>query len=132
MPPFVRCLSVVLITLELALGASTGVHAAQGQTARTQETISCRVMESKTSSTLGVELVLFHQAEAASREQVGAFLDKHDGASVEFQTAGRDWQPATVFRLKSCFGRGLLAFPAASARLTPGQTLLVRTTGRSQ
>jgi hypothetical protein len=130
MLPFVRCVSMVVVAFELAVGAPTGAHAAQAQP--TLETISCRVLESKTSSTLTVELVLFHQAEAASRERVGAFLERHDGASVEVQTAGRDWQPATVFRLKSCFGRGLLVVPAASARVARGQTFLIRASRRTQ
>lgn len=129
---FVHCMSMVLVASELAMVPATGAHAAQAQTQPTLETISCRVMESKTSSTLGVALVLFHQADAASREQLGALLERNDGASVEFETAGANWQPATVFRLKSCFGRGLLAFPVARAHLAPGQTFLIRASGRGQ
>ncbi len=131
MLPLVRYTSMVLVALDLAM-APIAVHGTQAQKAPTQETISCRVMESKTSSTLDVELVLFHQAESASRDQLGAFLENHDGTSIEFEAAGGEWQPATVFRLKSCFGRGLLAFHATRARLAPGQTFLIRASGRSQ
>jgi len=90
------------------------------------------VIETKTASALGVGLVIFHHAESTSREQVGAFLEEHDGASVEFETVSGEWQPATVFRLKSCFGRGLLVFAETRARMARSQTFLIRAGARQQ
>jgi hypothetical protein len=46
--------------------------------------------------------------------------------SVEFQTADGAWHPATAFRLKNCFGRGLLIFPAGSAQLEEKAEFLLR------
>jgi len=126
MLPSTRCLLIGLVVVALPAGLSskTGEKAAQAPSA--PGAIACRVIESKSAPTLGVGLVIFHHAEAASRERVGRFLEEHDGTSVEFQTEGGEWQPATVFRLKSCFGRGLLVFPARRARLARGRMFLIR------
>lgn len=128
----VRRICIALVAIGLPCALLAGAHGMPAPAQPAPEPIACRVIESKTVQTMGVGLVIFHHAEAASREQLGAFLLDHDGATVEFQTVGSDWQPATVFRLKSCFGRGLLAFPAGRARLAPGQAFLIRASARSQ
>ena len=126
-----RYMSITLIAVGLQTGLLPQAPGMTAQAPSAQAGIACRAIESKTAPPLGIGLVIFHHAEVASRDQLGAFLEEHDGTSVEFQTEGGEWQPATVFRLKSCFGRGLLAFPAARARLAPGQTFLIRS-GASQ
>ena len=132
MPTKVRSLAVLLAVVAMTAAFLTAVRKMPGQVPATRESIACRVIESKTAETLGVALVVFHHAEAASREPLSAFLENHDGARVEFQTAGGDWQPATVFRLKNCFGRGLLAFPAQRVSLARDQTFLIRERTPSQ
>ena len=72
---FARLVSISLVAAGSAIAVVVLAARTQSIAEPAQQTLSCRVMESKTSSTLGVELVLFHQAEAASREQLGAFLD---------------------------------------------------------
>jgi hypothetical protein len=127
-----RRMLIGLTAVGLQAGLEVGARGMAPHPPAAPETIACRVIESKTAQTMGVGLVIFHHAEPASREQLGTFLQDHDGARVEIQTAGSDWQPATVFRLKTCFGRGLLAFPAARTRLARGQTFLIRASARSQ
>ncbi|HEY6293466.1 MAG TPA: hypothetical protein VI455_18085 [Terriglobia bacterium] len=70
--------------------------------------------------------MIFHQADSSDRDQLGAFLKEHDASSVQFQTPQGSWQEATVFRLKTCFGRGLLVFPAGRAALAEGDRFLLR------
>jgi hypothetical protein len=130
--PNAPCISKGLIAVGLTATILTTARGTQSRAGPAPETIACRVIESKTALTLGVELVVFHHAEAAAREQLGAFLENHDGASVEFEIAGGGWQPATEFRLKSCFGRGLLAFPAARVHLVRGQTFWIRASAGAQ
>jgi hypothetical protein len=43
------------------------------------------------------------------------------GARAEFETSDGRAHPATLFRLGTCFGRGLLVFPAGSAQLSKGE-----------
>jgi len=126
MPPNPRSLFPAFLVFSAAAELLGGPRITPAQQPTAQESIACRVVESKMVATLGVKLIVFHHAESAARRQLGEFLESHDATGVEFEVAGGDWQPATVFRLKSCFGRGLLAFPAARARLAPGQTFLIR------
>jgi len=79
--------------------------------------VACRVMEAHTSAEMRVVTVAFHQKDKNDGPRLGALLGKHSGASVEFQTADGAWHRAQVFRLKSCFGRGLLVFAAGESQL---------------
>jgi hypothetical protein len=75
------------------------------------------VLEAHTSEPEGVALVIFHQGEKSEGVRLGELLRAHDGARVEFETSDGRAHPATLFRLSTCFGRGLLVFPAGSAQL---------------
>lgn len=81
------------------------------------ETIACRVLESHTDAQLRVSAVIFHQRDQSDRGRLGSFLRAHSGEAVQFQSADGKWHDATVVRLKSCFGRGVLLFPAGAAQL---------------
>ncbi len=88
--------------------------------------IVCRALEVKTAEKLGVTLVLFHQASKTDGPRLGELLRANDGASVLFETSDGHDHPATLFRMGMCFGRGLLVFPAGSARLTPHEQFWLR------
>ena len=88
------------------------------------QTITCRVIESKTAE--GLRLVIFHHGQSVDRDRLGALLRQHDGEDVEFQTPTGAWQAATVLRLRSCFGRGLLVLRATAARLADGDEFILR------
>jgi hypothetical protein len=79
--------------------------------------VVCRALEVKTAEQMGVALVLFHQAQSSDGARLGQLLRQHDGASVEFETSDGRPHTATLLRLGTCFGRGLLVFPAADVRL---------------
>jgi hypothetical protein len=120
------CCRVYFTAVIFSLAVSAPIASSQTTTQSSEGTIACRVIELKTAQTAGVTLVVFHQAENADRDSVGAFLRSHDGASVEFEAGNGSWQAASVFRLKSCFGRGLLVLPAGRARLAEGDKFLLR------
>ena len=88
--------------------------------------IACKALEVKTAPEARATAVIFHQAETAEREALGAWLRAHDDSAVELETPDGQWHPARVFRLRSCFGRGLLLFPAASAHLEEGESFTLR------
>ncbi len=88
--------------------------------------VACRVMEAHTSAELRVVTVVFHQKDKNDGPRLGALLGKHSGASVEFQTADGAWHRAQVFRLKSCFGRGLLIFAADEAKLAERRDFVLK------
>ncbi|MGE5326807.1 MAG: hypothetical protein ACM3NO_07190 [Deltaproteobacteria bacterium] len=89
------------------------------------ERISCRAMEVFVSEPLGVTAVIFHQSDKADGPRLGELLLAHTGEQVEFETPDGKQHAATVERVKSCFGRGLLLFAAKEANLTPNQDFAV-------
>lgn len=103
------------IIFATALAASVVPAFAVPPTAAT--TVPCRVLEAERSEQFGMAIVIFHYRDEADRERLGTLLRKHNGATVQFQTADRQWHTATVFRLKTCFGRGLMLFPGAHVHL---------------
>ena len=88
--------------------------------------IVCRALEVKTAERMRVALVLFHQASKRDGARLGELLRGNDGVTVEFETSDGRSHPATLFRLGTCFGRGLLVFPAGSAHLTPRDQFWLR------
>ncbi len=88
--------------------------------------IACRVLEVHTSPQQQITVVVFHQQDQKDGARLGALLRRHSEASVEFQTADGAWHPATVMRLKSCFGRGLLLFPSSVTQLTGGAGFILQ------
>jgi hypothetical protein len=88
--------------------------------------VICTVLEAKTVERMNVAVVLFHQAQKSDGERLGQLLRQHDGASVEFETGDARPHAATVLRLGTCFGRGLLVFPATDARLTKQEQFWLR------
>ena len=99
---------VVLTSWQLAISQEKSLQPAN--------TIACRVMEVHVNTELHVATVVFHQKNKNDGPRLGSLLAKYAGLSVEFQ-AGGAWHKAQVFRLKSCFGRGLLVFSSREAQL---------------
>jgi hypothetical protein len=83
-------------------------------------------MEVEVAAKFGVRLVIFHYRDAADRNRLGQLLRAYDGTSVQFETPGGPWRAATVLRLKSCFGRGLLVFAISEPALARGDNFFIR------
>ena len=125
MQPIFSTWRLVALACALALSALLLNGRMPGQ-ASSAQTVTCRVIESKTAEGLGLRLVVFHHRQSADRDRLGALLRQHDGEAVDFRTPGGDWQTATVLRLRSCFGRGMLGLRAAQARLAEGDEFVLR------
>jgi hypothetical protein len=91
-----------------------------------EEALACRALEVHTSEQPAVTVVIFHQREKEDSERLGALLREYAQTQVEFQTADGAWHNATLMRLKTCFGRGLLLFPAGSARLAEKDVFVLK------
>ncbi len=113
----------MLLALLLTWTKSSATPAPRPQAANV---VACRVMEVHASAELRVITVVFHQKDKNDGPRLGALLGKHSGASVEFQTADGAWHRAQVFRLKSCFGRGLLIFAADEAKLAERRDFVLK------
>lgn len=66
---------------------------------------------------MGIRVIIFHQRDKADGPHLGSFLLAHSGEEMELGTAGGRRCRATVFRVKSCFGRGLVMVPTSTLRL---------------
>ncbi|HYM06574.1 MAG TPA: hypothetical protein VEU11_08440 [Terriglobales bacterium] len=90
--------------------------------------VACRVKEAHASRDPAAGLVVFTQRDKAEAERFRALLHRaEEGGPVEFQSSdGGAWQAASVVRLKSCFGRGLLVLPAGTVPPAEGGTFLLR------
>jgi hypothetical protein len=116
----VRNLFAILLSLALtsAVISVRNACAAQQQPAIASAhaaSIPCRVMERHADKERGIVLILFHQRDKPDQPRLKDFLVQHDGGTIEIQTGSADWQKVTVWRIRSCFGRGLFAIPDNAA-----------------
>ena len=88
--------------------------------------VVCTVMEAFEDSKLGVRAVIFHQRDKADGPRLGALLLAHSGEEEELQVTGGQPYRATVFRVKSAFGRGLVLLPASSLKLAAHDQFTLR------
>ena len=52
--------------------------------------------------------ILVHHSDSKSREQFARWLQSNPKTTVQVQTSDGFVTPATVFRVRMCFGRGLI------------------------
>ena len=116
-------LLILLAAIALCAPLLTGA----GQTgAADTGTITCRVMEAHAGAHPAVVAVVFHQAEKADQPRLASLLVQHSGEEAEVQIGGETQAGVSVFRLKSCFGRGLLLLPANAPPLKDGATFILK------
>lgn len=126
MPRRVFVLVGLLSLLALAATAQTGDSSLAQTASSSQQSVACRVMEVFVAERLGVNAVLFHQRDKADGPKLGELLLAHSGEDVEFGTRDGRWHRATLVRMKSCFGRGLLLFAAGEAKLAEKDDFVLR------
>jgi hypothetical protein len=88
--------------------------------------VECRVLEAHQTSERGVTIVIFHQEAREEHQRLADLLKRYSGGNVEWQRSDGQWAPATVIRLKSCFGRGLLVIPAAAGAPEDGEGFVLK------
>jgi hypothetical protein len=70
--------------------------------------INCHALEMHASAQPAITIVVFNQRDKPDHVRLSDLLKENDGAAVELRTSDGKWHKATVARLRSCFGRGLL------------------------
>lgn len=91
--------------------AATAPKAATAKKPADPNVVTCHALETHTNAQPGVTIVVFNQKIKDDHERLSDLLKDNEGASVEIKAADGNWRAASVARLKSCFGRGLLFFP---------------------
>lgn len=102
------------------------VPAALAQKEAREETVRCRVMEVFVSERTGTTAVIFHQRDKADGPRLGELLLARSGEEVEFEMPDARRHRATVARMKSCFGRGMLLFATSEAKLAEKDDFVLR------
>lgn len=127
-PRWLKFVSGTLLFAAITVSARVPAsEIAKGLQARAdQKNVSCRVVESHTSFEHGVTIVIFHQSAKEDQGRLSDLLMQHGGAAVEWKGGDKKWHPATVLRLRSCFGRGLLLVPSRGAATKEGETFLLK------
>jgi hypothetical protein len=112
----------------MLLGAASAAlqNATSVGTKEVAHTFLCRALEVKADPKTAVTVVLFHQANKADGPALGEILKSNDGANVEFSTSDGKQHAAPLFRLDTCFGRGLLVFFSSTAHLNSHEQFSVR------
>lgn len=116
---FARILPRSLFFLSLVSAAFSAGQARATQQpavpAHASASIPCKVMERHADKERGTILILFHQRDKPDQPRLKDFLLQHDGATIQIQIGSGEWQRATVWRIRNCFGRGLLILPENAA-----------------
>jgi hypothetical protein len=116
----VRNLFTMLLSLALTIAAISvrnawAVQQQPGTATAHTASIACRVMERHADKEHSTVLILFHQRDKSDQPKLKEFLLQHDGGAIQIQINSGEWQKATVWRIRNCFGRGLLVLPEAAA-----------------
>lgn len=82
--------------------------------------VICRVMEAFEDQHLGVRAIIFHQRDKADGSRLGSLLLANSGRQMELAISSGQRYRATVFRVKSAFGRGLVLLPSSKLGLEKG------------
>jgi len=93
--------------------------------------IICSVMETFEEGKLGVRAIIVHQRNKADGPRLGSLLVAHSGDEVELEMSGGQRYRATVFRVRSCFGRGLVLVPTSTLKIGEHDEFTLRLPGEN-
>lgn len=96
--------------------------------ASTSETnaIECRALEVHESAAPAAVVVIFHQEQKQDQPRLAALIREHSGSTADVQIANAAWTTVAVFRLRTCFGRGMFVMAPGTANLKDGDTFCIR------
>jgi len=115
-------LTIVFFAVTLGVAPSIGAR----QAAAGANIIDCRALEAHSSASPSVIAVVFHQRDKQDQPRFASLLKQNASATVFIQVGNSPWTNATLFRLKSCFGRGLLLLSSGSLAIKDGDAFRVK------
>jgi hypothetical protein len=128
-----RLVGIAATIVFVVLTVSGRVTHAQTAAVRPDKSVvACRVIEAHTNSQPPVIIVLFHQRDKNDQPRFAALLKQADGSTVQIRIGKGDWQAVSVVRLRNCFGRGLLMFPAGATKLRDKDEFLAKFSSKAE
>lgn len=88
--------------------------------------VECRVLEAHASAAPAALVVIFHQQEKKDQPRLAALIKANSGSEANIQIGGAAWIEVPIFRLRTCFGRGMMILSPGEAALKDGDTFRIR------
>jgi hypothetical protein len=88
--------------------------------------VECHVLEAHASTAPAALVVIFHQQEKKDQPRLSALIKANSGSDADIQIGGAAWTKTRVFRLRTCFGRGMMILSPGQAALKDGDTFRIR------
>lgn len=119
-------LAVVVCTVAFAV-PSFARQAFSHATATTEPAVvECTVLEAHASAAPAVLVVIFHQEQKKDQPRLAALIKVNSGSDADIQIGSAPWTRATIFRLRTCFGRGMMVLSPRGTELKDGETFRIR------
>lgn len=119
-------LAVCVCTVAFAVPSLWARQSASRPNPASESIVQCRVLEAHASTLPAVLVVIFHQQEKKDQPRLSALIKANSGSDAEIQIGGATWTKAPMYRLRTCFGRGMLILAAGNAALKDGDTFRIR------
>ena len=88
--------------------------------------VACHALEVHSNAQPAVTVLVFNQKNRDDHERLSDLLKDNEGSSVEIKASDGTWHKASVARLRSCFGRGLLFFSGESSPVEEKDDFVLR------
>ena len=88
--------------------------------------VACHALEVHSNAQPSVTILVFNQKNKDDHERLSDLLKDNEGAGVEVKASDGAWHKASVARLRSCFGRGLLFFSGESSPVEEKDDFVLR------
>jgi len=88
--------------------------------------VNCHALETHANAQPAVTVVVFTQRDKLDHARLSDLLKESDSAAVELRTSDGKWHKATLVRLRTCFGRGMLFLAADSGAPHDRENFLLR------
>jgi len=88
--------------------------------------VNCHALETHVNAQPAVIVVVFTQRDKPDHARLSYLLKESDSAAVELRTSDGKWHKATLVRLRTCFGRGMLFLAADSGAPRDRENFLLR------
>lgn len=88
--------------------------------------VACHALEVHSNAQPAVTILVFNQKNRDDHERLSDLLKDNEGAGVEIKASDGTWHRASVARLRSCFGRGLLFFSGENSPVEEKDDFVLR------
>jgi hypothetical protein len=88
--------------------------------------VNCHALEAHANAQPAVTIVVFTQRDKPDHARLSDLIKENDGGGVELRTSDGKWHKATLVRLRTCFGRGMLFLAGDAGEPKDRENFLLR------